>query len=316
MPFLQSQFYTESKPQTDRAYGSKNHPHILYFFRKTPNSIICPHFWELRWAYGCPYDCAYCYLRGTFYGNKNPRYIDLNEILLTLDYAFKDATLEPSIFNSGELADSLMNPKIMEKIVDKFEEQSKHKLLLLTKGVHNISMIDFLTKKPRRQTILSLSMNAHKVWKLWEHLTPSPEKRIEIARNAMEAGYEIRIRVDPIFPIDNWKTHYSDLIYTLLSKLPEDPDRFTLGTPRGLAKTLRFAEDKTWENIAFTDKPDKTGWGKKAPASLRKNIYIFFHDKLTNLGFDKSKISLCKETVALWKELGLNPDRCRCNCVW
>ena len=316
MPFIKSQLSVVAQPKLDRAYGTKRHPHILYYFRKTPESIVCPHFWELRWAYGCPYDCAYCYLRGTFYGNKSPRYVDLNEILPTLDYAFKDRSLEPSIFNSGELADSLMNPRIMEKIADKFEEQNRHKLLLLTKGINDLSKIGFLTEKPRKQTIFSLSLNAHKVWNLWEHLTPSPEKRIEIAKMAMEAGYEVRVRIDPIFPIANLKSHYEELIYTIFSELPSYPDRITLGTPRGLAKTLRFAKDKSWERIAFTDNPERTGWGKKAPAPLRKEIYFFFYDKLTNLGFDKSRIAMCKETKSMWKELGMNHNLCRCNCVW
>ena len=29
------------------------------------NDIVCPHFLELKWAYGCPFNCAYCYLQGT-----------------------------------------------------------------------------------------------------------------------------------------------------------------------------------------------------------------------------------------------------------
>jgi three-Cys-motif partner protein len=33
---------------------------------KKPTDVICPHFIELKWAYGCPYDCAWCYLKGTF----------------------------------------------------------------------------------------------------------------------------------------------------------------------------------------------------------------------------------------------------------
>jgi len=316
MPFIHRQLAVESQRKLDRAYGTKEHPRILYYFRKTPKSIVCPHFWELRWAYGCPYDCAYCYLQGTFRGNKNPRYVDLEEVLLTLDHAFKDESLEPSVFNSGELADSLMSPRRMERIADKFEEQKRHKLLLLTKGVHDLSKIDFLTKRHRKQTILSLSLNAVKVWKLWEHLTPPPEKRIEIGKRGMEAGYEVRIRIDPIFPIEDWKRHYEDLIYSLLSKLHSDPDRITLGTPRGLAKTLIFAKDRTWERIGFTDTPEQTGWGKKAPSSLRKEIYLFFYDKLASLGFDKTKIAMCKETKSMWKELGLNPELCKCNCVW
>jgi hypothetical protein len=77
-----------------------------------------------------------------------------------------------------------------------------------------------------------------------------------------------------------------------------------------------FTKDKSWETIAFTDHPEYTGWGKKAPASTRKEIYQFFNDKLRSLGFDKSKIAICKETRSMWNELGMQPKDCRCNCIW
>jgi hypothetical protein len=44
---------------------------IIKRFDKTPppvksTSVVCPHFLELKWAYGCPFNCAWCYLKGTF----------------------------------------------------------------------------------------------------------------------------------------------------------------------------------------------------------------------------------------------------------
>ncbi|RLI32823.1 hypothetical protein DRO56_02910 [Candidatus Bathyarchaeota archaeon] len=200
----------------------------------------------------------------------------------------------------------------MEQIADKFEEQDKHKLLLLTKGVHSLSKIDFLINKPRNQTIVSLSLNSQKVWKRWEHLTPPPAMRIEIAKRIMEVGYEVRIRIDPIFPIDNWKRYYEDLIYSIFSELPESPERITLGTPRGLKKTIMFSQDKSWTKWF----KEYSKWGWKLAASKRKEIYLFFLDKLDMLGFDKSKISLCKETEIMWNELGMDRNNCKCNCVW
>lgn len=287
---------------------------IIVYFAKTPFDIVCPHFWELRWAFGCPFDCAYCYLQGTGRGNKNPRYRPEKKVITAIDRAFKHEYFKnhPSIFNSGELSDSLMNPTYMKQYVNFFETQSKHKLLLLTKS----NRVKWLAEKPRKQTIVSFSINATDVWRRWESRTPSPQKRIEAAKQLLETGCEVRIRIDPIFPIENWKTHYEDLIYSLFSDLPSDPDRITLGTPRGLAKTLIFAKDRSWERIAFTDQPDRTGWGKKTPGLLRKEIYLFFYDKLHNLGFDESRIAMCKETRLMWKELGLNPDSCKCNCIW
>jgi len=291
-----------------------NIDNIVVYFSKTPFDIVCPHFWELRWAFGCPFDCAYCYLQGTGRGNKNPKYRPINKVVKAIDKAFKHEYFmkHPSVFNSGELSDSLMNPTNMKQIADVFETQDKHRLLLLTKS-HRVG---WLTREPRKQTIASFSLNATEVWRRWENRTPSPQQRIDAAKELLKSGYEVRIRVDPIFPIENWKSHYEDLIYSMLSELPSDPDRITLGTPRGLAKTLMFAKDRTWEQIAFTDRPERSGWGKKTPTPLRKEIYTFFYDKIENLGFNKSKIALCKETVSMWKELGLNHNNCRCNCVW
>lgn len=287
---------------------------IVVYFSKTPSDIVCPHFWELRWAFGCPFDCAYCYLQGTGRGNKNPRYRPINNVIRAIDRAFKHEYFlkRPSIFNSGELSDSLMNPKYMKQIADFFETQDKHKLLLLTKS-HKVG---WLTKEPLKQTIASFSLNATEIWRRWESRTSSPQERVNAIKELIKSGYETRIRIDPIFPIENWKKHYEDLVYSIFSELPSDPDRITLGTPRGLTKTLIFAKDRSWEKIAFTDKPEYTGWGKKAPELLRREIYVFFYDKLASLGFDKSKIAMCKETRSMWKELGLNYNLCKCNCVW
>jgi spore photoproduct lyase len=287
---------------------------IAVYFNKTPSDIVCPHFWELRWAFGCPYDCAYCYLQGTGRGNKSPRYRPVSKVLDALHKAFEHEYFarHPTIFNSGELSDSLMNPLNMREIANVFETQSRHKLLLLTKG----DRVEWLTEDHRKQTIASFSLNATDVWRKWEKRTPSPQQRINAIKQLISSGYEVRIRIDPIIPIEDWQASYEDLVYSLFSELPSDPDRITLGTPRGLAKTLIFAKDRTWEKIAFTDSPEHSGWGKKAPFQLRKDIYLFFYDKLTKLGFDKSRIALCKETPPMWKELGVNLRDGKCNCVW
>lgn len=303
MPFVSQKIPISRAPRQYMSYGTERHPNILHYFRKTPTSIVCPHFWELRWAYGCPFACAYCYLQGTFRGNKEPRYVPVEHVLLALEDAFEDENLKPSVFNSGELADSLMNPPTMEKIADKFEEQTKHKILLLTKSANT----GFLVKKPRKQTIVSFTINNAEVWRRWEHKTPPPEKRIEAAKAVSEAGYEVRVRIDPIFPIDGWKEHYGELLDALLSGVW--PERITLGMPRGLAKTLMFSKDLSWAQ----GMTEKSGWGKKFPEPLRKEVYSFFLTKLADVGFDRGKIALCKETVALSRELKMGR---RCNCVW
>jgi len=299
---LQLKIYPEFK----RVFGGG----MIRWFDKTPSDIVCPHFWELNWAYGCRFECSYCYLQGTFHGNKKPWHRPLNQVFMVLDEFFHDHQGKPQILNSGELTDSLAYPQIIKEISNKFEEQHEHKLLLLTKSAN----INPITDKPRKQTIFSFSMNAKEVWRRWEHKTPSPDERIKAAKLATEVGDEVRVRIDPIFPIENWQAHYEDLIYSIFSGF--SPERITLGTPRGLAKTLMFSKDLTWAKY-FTEESERSGWGKKIPSPQRREIYLFFYDKLCALGFDKSRIAMCKETRSMWKELGLDPEpmKIKCNCV-
>ena len=103
---------------------------VIKLFNKTPDDIACGPFWEIRWAYGCPLNCSYCYLRGTMRGRMKPSYVRIEETKRCIQEAFQHIH-EPQIFNSGELCDSLMNPPLMAEIVDLFEEQKKHKIYLL-----------------------------------------------------------------------------------------------------------------------------------------------------------------------------------------
>jgi spore photoproduct lyase len=312
-----------------RAYGQS----IIRKFMKTSPMIVCPHFYELNWAYGCVFDCAYCYLKGTFRRRTEPRYVDLKYVFEALNQAFNDSQnpdfLNPTVFNAGELVDSLVEfhdtrkelkyntPRIIQ-IADWFEERRKHKLLLVTKS----HITEPLVEKERKYTIISFSVNAQETWKRWEYRTPPPEKRIEAAEKAFYAGYEVRIRIDPIFPVESWKEEYENLINLILSKIY--PERITLGTPRGLKSTLKYSKDSSWKK--FLHEP--SAWGKKLPYKIRAELYTFVIDKLLEQGYVKSRIALCKERRDMWFEVGLDPGRppssryvsgwekCSCNCVW
>jgi DNA repair photolyase len=282
---------------------------IISLFHKTPPDIACGRFWELRWAFGCPLDCNYCYLRGTMKGRMKPSPIKIHYILSAIDEAFQTIK-EPSIFNTGELSDSLMYPSIMEKIVDKFEEQDKHKIGLLSKmGTRNI---DFLLGKLRKQTICAWSINSMEAARRWETSAPSPEERIEAAKLVAKMGYDTRIRIDPIFPIENWKNDYARVVDFIFSHF--EPKRIILGTPRGLWKTIVFAQkakvDMSWTKFFKED----SSWGKKLDFNLRREIYEFFYDKLHSMGYPTSRITMCKETTSMWKALALDYKSLTCNC--
>jgi len=293
---------------------------IIKRFDMTPfpsreSDIVCPHFLELKWATGCPFDCAWCYLRGTmrhYSRRKKPTYKDSGKVVSHVRRLFRvDYPRHKEVLNTGELADSLMsehtNAPFSKFIVPIFEMQTKHKILFLTKG-HKVD--NLLSLNPHDQVIVSFSLNSEVVADKWEK-APPVIRRIEAARKVFKAGYETRVRIDPIvpYPEDNWARHYHNLIDNIFSNLR--PARITLGSLRGLQSTINQANDRSW--IDYLKEPSE--WGKRIPYEVRWCMFKNILDYLEQ-NYDYTDIAFCKEPIRMWRELGLDWKRCKCNCVW
>ena len=333
--------------QTAKGETSRNHigleeeiPTSIRLFDKTPKGIVCAHFYILSWARGCPYSCSYCYLGLThrFHGLK-PHFYTWPRIEKAIDKFFA-VHKEPALLNTGELADSLMNPKLMEKICDKFETQRTHKVLLLSKGCHfpvyrdgdrldltKGTAIDFLCKEKYKQTIVSFSLNAHEFAELYEKGAPNIYERLHGAWLLQCAGYEVRLRIDPIIPLKppnvygySWKTAYRDHVKFILKIMYVNPARITLGTPRwfpALPYWLRRAgrKDNFFDNFS---KSKEMCCDRRYRLKNRAEAYLYLIKWLRKYGYE-GPIGLCKETVYVWNELrmwlGMLPEEIRCNCT-
>jgi len=290
---------------------------IIKRFDKTPlpvkaTSVICPHFLELKWAYGCPFDCAWCYLKGTFRflpTKTKPVFKDYKKIELHTRRFLEEVTAS-EILNTGEIADSLMGEGLSEPfskfIIPMFEEQNKHKVLLVTKS-DNVKHLLEIT--PHNQAIISFSLNANDVAKRWEKGAPSVDRRIEAGRKLSQAGYEVRIRIDPIVPVLDWEIQYTNLIDQLFASFT--PERITLGSLRGLQSTINGSTDKSW--LQYLN--ENSNWGKKVDFKTRYEIYATIINQLKK-NYDYKEIALCKETLAMWGRLGMDYKKIKCNCVW
>jgi spore photoproduct lyase len=302
--------------QRNKLVKKVNDGSIITRFDKTPlpeteKSVVCPHFLELKWAYGCPYDCAWCYLKGTFrfQPKKTAPVVKPYEKIEQHTRRFLEEVKTPEILNAGEIADSLMheNAKLAfsKFIIPMFEEQKLHKVLLLTKSS---SVENLLEIEPHKQVIMSFSLNAIPVAKRWEK-APGVIKRIEAAKKVLDAGYEIRIRIDPMVPIGNWEKHYLELLEIVFNEFT--PDRITLGSLRGLQTTINGCSDRSWVKYL----KESSNWGKKIDFETREALYSTMIERL-NSKYEFSDVALCKETVEMWSRLGLDYKKIRCNCVW
>ena len=294
---------------------------IIKRFDRTPlpkglNDVVCPHFLELKWAYGCPFNCAWCYLKGTlrFLPTKTcPIIKNYKKIESHLDAFFNETVnngYPKEILNSGEIADSLMYENnghpFSNFILNIFDTQNKHKVLFLTKSIW---IKNLLKLKTNGSPIISFSLNASYVSGKWEKRAPPIRKRINAAKQLWEVGYVVRIRIDPMVPIRNWKSHYRNLVDKIFSSF--EPERITIGSLRGLQSTINNVMDKSWVNYLS----EKSNWGKRMDFLTRFSMYTNIISYLKE-NYDFKKVALCKETIGMWNKLGKNYEKIRCNCTW
>lgn len=312
---------------------------VISLFRKTKdpenvNDVFCNEFWKLKYANGCKYDCQWCELQMEL--NKftkkgqpmiapshkdqnlknNPKFKirieqHLREILEILE--------EPTMFNAGEVGDGLLfEPVLLQKIIPIFKEYEGkgHKLLILTK---DDSVKTIMAAGAQKCVVFSYSINAKFMSRVWEQGAPNPIYRLAASRKAHDQGYETRLRLDPMVPVEGWKKGYRSIIEDIMRINPH-ATVITLGSLRGLQSTIngakKFGKDLSWTNYLT----DRTNWGLRVPENIRIEMYGYAIDQFRRLGYE-GEIALCKETIGVWDALRLSkhlsgrPGEVLCNCV-
>jgi spore photoproduct lyase len=292
---------------------------IIKLFDKTPfpeepNDVVCPHFFELKWANGCYFNCAWCYLQGTFRFRpmkKKPYLKDMNKIKSHLLSFFENVEGGPYMLNSGELSDSLLfehnGYSLSEHIIPLFVDQDKHKLLILSKSSNVSKLIEY---GPTDRVVVSFSVNAEKVADRWEKGAPPVSLRLQAAREVQDAGFELRLRIDPMVPVENWSDYYGSLLEKIFDEYELRPSRITLGSLRGLQSTINNAWDKSW--VDYLD--ENSNWGKKISKGKRLAMYSFIKNKV-KIDYGYTQLAFCKETIDLWNKLDMDYKKIKCNCM-
>jgi spore photoproduct lyase len=169
-------------------------------FSMPDDRILSPHFNRLKLASnGCYYQCDWCYLKGT-YRAQQPYITVRAEYDKIIDQVKKKIEWSegPLMFNSGELADSLSLEHLTgaaRTFIPMFGSTENGYLFMLTKS-DNVDYI--LDLQHNGHTTLAWSINNAYVSRKFEIGAPSFERRLIAAKKVKEAGYPIRIRLDPI----------------------------------------------------------------------------------------------------------------------
>lgn len=222
-----------------------------------------------------------------------------------------------SVLNLGELGDPLAVDYITgfaKQIIPFMPEHAPGtRLLFLTKSD---CVDDILHLDHGGQSIISFSVNTDAVFQRLEHRTASPGARLTAAAKAQKAGYEVRLRIDPVIFYSTWEEDYISLVDNIFEYV--QPTRITIGEYRpsnGLANHIssRFPESPL---LRINKGLVREGGKLRYPKNLRIKMFGTIIETIKKYGIDIDiDIALCKEQSEIWKALGLNMKGLKCNCL-
>lgn len=275
-------------------HRTRKSPFIRYF-DKTPPGIVCPHFFILAHANGCPYDCSYCYLTLTFRQKKCEAFTNLADMEREVA-CWIENTQTPSVLNAGELADSVaVDFAWFAPIYGLFAKQTRHVLLLLTKSTAS----ELERWEPNPSVIVGFSVNAADVSAQYERGAPPSMERLAAAERLKRRGWRVRLRLEPMLPAPNWQTAYQPA----LQRIGEiGPERLTVGSLRYFPALRR--RHKGFPLIRV--ERDGADGRMRVTRSLRLEMYQFVRSHLP------FPFGLCKETADLHATFNPLPH---CNCT-
>jgi len=281
----------------------------LVFLIKERNDFIkpCPctkkvvgcGYWILNVAFGCPFDCSYCFLQ--CYSNFPGIIIaeNLEDFFVEIDNLYKKIK-RPIRLGTGEFSDSLALDHITE-YSKKFIEYFKGKNILFELKTKSKNIENLLNTKPIENIIISWSLNPQIIIETEELSTASLEERIKSAYLLQKAGYKLAFHFDPIIYVDNWEGLYKEVIDKLYKNLKPPFSWVSLGTLRSHRKLKtvveqRFPKSNIFYGELFISEDKKLRY----PDFLRKDTY----SKMLNYirEYDaQTPIYLCMEDLQIWQ---------------
>lgn len=205
----------------------KNHQALILALRKDnflyKGSDFTPSFGNDAFYYNsvmlnCIYDCDYCYLQGLFPSAHVVVFVNQNDFrtAVTEELQILNAPMYLALSYDTDLLAFEGLFGFSRDWIQYVAKEPRLRIELRTKSA-NLTAIKDLT--PNERTILAWSISPQSVIEQHEKKTASLKARYQAIQTALDAGWPIRLCIDPILRVPNWQSVYQDFLSDLSQQI-------------------------------------------------------------------------------------------------
>lgn len=268
-------------PSAQNFQAQKRSPKLILAKRKEQflysGSGVAPDFGYRFFYYNalvlnCLYNCSYCYLQGMYssanlvvfvnnedYIRETKEQLELSKPLyLCISYDTDLLALENTLGYCKEwILFANENPDLIVEI--------------RTKSANFKSIADL---KPTSNIILAWTLSPESVILEHEPLTPRLSSRLKNIRDALNAGWQVRLCLDPILNVPNWKSVYQEFVRAIFREIPGEKLReISLGVFRMNSDYFKNSKKRRSDSYLYY-LPMETHVGVKSyPTELEKEMF-------------------------------------------
>ncbi len=197
---------------------------------------------------GCLYDCEYCYLSGMYNSANSVFFVNTDDFFDALKPYLDKPTLIAISYDTDTLAIESITSHTKIWIEHAAKNPNLH-LEIRTKSA-NFKAIKSLI--PNENIVIAWTLSPQKIIELYEHKTPSLDKRLNSIKEAIAAGWKVRVCIDPVIYNEEFNALYPPLIDKLFETIdPKQLFQLTLGSFRMSSTHLRRIKKLRRSDIAF-----------------------------------------------------------------
>jgi len=182
----------------------------------------CEYIFYVPLVFNCVYDCSYCYLQGMYPSANIVVFVNSDDYFHAIDQELSNPRYTPQtpLYLCISYDTDLLAMEKQLGLVEAWVHYAQKKPHLLiesrTKSV-NFRALSHLSPPPN--VILSWTLLPQALIDETEHGTPSLEARLRAIKEAQEAGWNVRISIEPVIWREDYEAFYGAFLKTLFEHI-------------------------------------------------------------------------------------------------